>query len=164
VPREAPGIQLERLGESIGVIKDLLEHGRSSRVTQHYAICGMNGPLSRQRPYPPFVIGARGPRMLALAGREATTVSVQGRGTLTMADSIELVIEAAQNRPMFPELNVVMQKGDRCDQYHLGGSTAEMADFLQRQRDELGISYIGYSDIDSTPDDWAVLVANLAGH
>jgi hypothetical protein len=56
-----------------------------------------------------------------------------------------------------------MMSGTRCDQYTLGATVSEMADFLKRQREELGISYVGFSDIDREPEAWAPLVEALTG-
>jgi hypothetical protein len=62
-----------------------------------------------------------------------------------------------------PEINVVMMRGNRCNQYYLGGSVDEMAGFLQRQRELLGISYIGFTDVDRRIQECAGLVERLAG-
>jgi probable F420-dependent oxidoreductase len=73
------GIRVERLAEAVTIIKGLLKGepvafaGRHYRVTSH-AIA----PRPVQKPHPPILIGGNGPRLLALAAREADIVGFSG--------------------------------------------------------------------------------------
>jgi len=73
------GIRVERLAESVPIIKDLLGGAEVNFVGQHYRVTSHRiYPLPVQRPRPPIIIGGNGPRLLALAAREADTVNLTG--------------------------------------------------------------------------------------
>ena len=160
---DPPGVRIGRLADALSVIKDLFEHGEHDPMGPYYAVRAVNGPLSHQRPRPPILVGGKGPRMLALAAREADTVGILPQPAERLAAAVDLVVRESAFRPMPPEINVVMMPGDACSATTLGGSVATMADHLRRQRDELGISYVGFTDVTSAPEDWADLVERLAG-
>lgn len=69
--------RVDRLEEGLAVLKGLLAPGPFSFDGRHYRIAGLDGqPDPAQTPHPPFIIGGGGPRVLALAGREADIVGV----------------------------------------------------------------------------------------
>jgi len=73
------GIRVERLAESVPIVKDLLGGAEVTFVGQHYRITSHKiYPLPVQRPRPPIIIGGNGPRLLALAAREADIVNLTG--------------------------------------------------------------------------------------
>ena len=73
------GIRVERLAESVPIIKDLLGGAEVTFVGQHYRVTSHKiYPLPVQRSRPPIIIGGNGPRLLALAAREADTVNLTG--------------------------------------------------------------------------------------
>jgi len=73
------GIRVERLTESVQIIKDLLGGAEVTFVGRHYRVTSHKTyPLPVQRPRPPIIIGGNGPRLLALAAREADTVNLTG--------------------------------------------------------------------------------------
>jgi probable F420-dependent oxidoreductase len=73
------GVRVERLAESVSVIKGLLGGGEVTFAGQHYRVTGHTiYPRPVQRPHPPIIIGGNGPRLLALAAREADTVNLTG--------------------------------------------------------------------------------------
>jgi probable F420-dependent oxidoreductase len=78
LPLDPAGTRIERLGESIRVVKGLLRGGEAVTFTgDHYRITGLVGqPAAVQRPHPPLVVGGGGRRILSLAGREADIVGV----------------------------------------------------------------------------------------
>jgi probable F420-dependent oxidoreductase len=73
------GVRVERLAESVAIVKRLFEGetvtfaGRHYRVTAHKIY-----PLPAQRPRPPILIGGNGPRLLTLAATEADIVGLSG--------------------------------------------------------------------------------------
>ena len=74
---DSPGVRIARLAESIAVIKGLFADGPFSFHGTHYTVTDLDGqPKPVQRPHPPFVIGGGGPKVLALAAREAQIVGV----------------------------------------------------------------------------------------
>jgi probable F420-dependent oxidoreductase len=74
---DSAGTRVDRLDEAVKVLKGLLGEGAVDHLGEHYDISGLDGlPKPVQRPHPPIVIGGGGPRVLALAGREADIVGI----------------------------------------------------------------------------------------
>ena len=77
IPLDPPGRRIDRLEEAMRVIKALFGDSPVDFVGEHYEINGLEGtPKPVQRPHPPIVIGGGGPRVLALAAREADVVGL----------------------------------------------------------------------------------------
>ena len=77
IPLDSPGVRIERLAESIAIIKGLFADGPFSFTGKHYTVTELDGaPKPVQKPHPPFVIGGGGPKVLALAAKEAKIVGV----------------------------------------------------------------------------------------
>ena len=73
------GIRVERLAESVTIIKGLLGGVEVNFAGQHYRVTGHRiHPRPVQRPHPPVIIGGNGPRLLALAAHEADIVNFTG--------------------------------------------------------------------------------------
>ncbi|MCB1004505.1 MAG: TIGR03621 family F420-dependent LLM class oxidoreductase [Acidimicrobiales bacterium] len=73
---DRPGVRIDRFEEALTIIKGLFGSGPVTHTGEHYTVTGLEGfPKPVQQP-PPFLIGAGGPRMLALAAREADIVGV----------------------------------------------------------------------------------------
>ncbi|MEQ8842443.1 MAG: TIGR03621 family F420-dependent LLM class oxidoreductase [Acidimicrobiales bacterium] len=76
-PLHGPGIRIERLAESITVMKRCFADGEFSHTGTHYSVVGLDGlPAPVQRPHPPLMIAGGGPKVLGLAGREADIVGI----------------------------------------------------------------------------------------
>ncbi len=76
-PLDRAGVRIARLDESIAIIKGLMADGPFSFDGQHYRVADLEGePKPVQRPHPPFVIGGGGPKILALAARQAQIVGI----------------------------------------------------------------------------------------
>ena len=116
---DRPGVRIDRLEESIAVLKGLMGDGPFTFQGKHYAVTDLDGhPKPVQRPHPPFLIGGGGRRTLELAAREAQIVGLAprilpGRGgdpaSITWEgtrEKIGWVLEAAGNRFEELELNV----------------------------------------------------------
>jgi probable F420-dependent oxidoreductase len=74
---DPPKVRIDRLEESIGILKGLFAGERVTHDGPHYRLGGARlEPRPVQRPHPPFVIGGGGPRMLRLAAREADIVGL----------------------------------------------------------------------------------------
>jgi len=77
IPMDNARERVDRLEEGLAVIKGLFAPGPFSYEGKHYRISGLDGlPKPVQQPGPPVLIGGGGPRVLALAGREADIVGV----------------------------------------------------------------------------------------
>jgi probable F420-dependent oxidoreductase len=73
------GLRIERLAESVTIIKRLLGGAEVTFAGQHYRVTSHTiYPLPVQRPHPPIIIGGYGPRLLTLAAQEADTVNLTG--------------------------------------------------------------------------------------
>ena len=72
IPLDSPGVRIARLAESIAVLKGLLGDGPFTFEGEYYRVTDLDGqPKPVQRPHPPFIVGGGGPKILALAAREA---------------------------------------------------------------------------------------------
>lgn len=146
---DRPGLRIERMVESIDVLRGLFAEGPLQYEGRHYRIDGLEGrPKPVQRPHPPFLIGGGGPRMLKLAGRLADIVGVNPNlspGAITAEvgqdataarfdQKLTWVAEGAGDRLADVELNVrcfvVLFTSDRA------GTAAAMAPGLGLTPDE----------------------------
>jgi probable F420-dependent oxidoreductase len=74
---DPPGTRVDRLVESIAVIKALFGPEPVDFEGEHYRVRGLQGaPAPVQLPHPPLFVGGGSPRVLRLAGREADVVGV----------------------------------------------------------------------------------------
>jgi F420-dependent oxidoreductase-like protein len=66
--------RVDRFAEAVAMIDTYLRNDESSFAGEHYRLDGVyNRPAPVQRPRPPLVMGAHGPRMLKLVARYADT-------------------------------------------------------------------------------------------
>jgi probable F420-dependent oxidoreductase len=73
------GVRVERLAESVAIVKRLFEGETVTFVGRHYRVTAHKiYPLPAQRPRPPILIGGNGPRLLTLAAGEADIVGLTG--------------------------------------------------------------------------------------
>ena len=71
--------RVERLAESVTIIKRLLNGEQVTFAGRHYRVTGHTiSPRPAQKPHPPILIGGNGRRLLALAAREADIVGFSG--------------------------------------------------------------------------------------
>ena len=119
VPFEPVATRVERLTESVAVLKGLFGDGPFTFHGRHYTITEHDGqPKPVQRPHPPLLIGGGGRRTLSMAAREADIVGLAPRQlsgqraeprSMTLAaaeEKIAWVREAAGDRFAGLELNV----------------------------------------------------------
>lgn len=185
IPFESGGARLARLAEALPLIKALLAGERASAPGPHYAVAEATiAPAPVQRPHPPILIAGSGPRLLALAAREADIVALGLRPDETAAGAaakIALLRAAAGERFAALELNLnLVAVGGRATRYiaaQFGGGTAalvnsgavavltgaveEMCAQLLARRESLGISYLTVSS--ELMEALAPVVARLAG-
>jgi probable F420-dependent oxidoreductase len=77
IAMDAAATRVDRLEEGLTVLKGLFAPGPFSFEGAHYRVTDLDGlPAPAQSPHPPFIIGGGGPRVLALAGREADIVGI----------------------------------------------------------------------------------------
>lgn len=119
------GARVERLAEAVAIVKGLLGGEQVTFAGRHYRVTDHRiHPLPVQRPYPPILIGGNGPRLLALAAKEADIVGLSGitfrRGgadpdlsgwrVAGVDERLRLVREAAGDRYDRLELNALVQR------------------------------------------------------
>jgi probable F420-dependent oxidoreductase len=120
LPLDSAGRRIDRLAESVTVLKRFFTEETVTFDGEHYQVRGLLAyPKPAQRPHPPFFIGGGGQRMLNLAGREADIVGlhfkVNADGTAdaserteaALARKIEWVRAAAGERFGAIELNLL---------------------------------------------------------
>jgi probable F420-dependent oxidoreductase len=77
LPYESPGVRIEKLKETLAVLKGLWGETPFNYSGKHYTITGHDGtPKPVQQPHPPLLVGGGGKRVLRLAAREADIVGV----------------------------------------------------------------------------------------
>jgi probable F420-dependent oxidoreductase len=80
IPMDPPGVRVERLAESVQVIRGLFGAEPFSFEGRHYRIDGLDGlPKPVQRPNPPIMIGGGGRRILDFAAAHADIVGIHAR-------------------------------------------------------------------------------------
>ena len=113
------GVRIERLAETLQVLKGLFGEGAFSFNGDHYRIEQLDiFPKPVQRPHPPILIGGGKRRVLTLAGREADIV-----GILTTSVATGTVIDDPEERTL-PAIREKLDwiragAGDRFDQIEL---------------------------------------------
>lgn len=168
ISADSGGVRVERLAESLGVIKALLSGQRVSAPGPYYAIADAQAfPQTFQQPRPPILVAGSGKRLLALAAREADIVALGARPDETaaaVAEKVAWLREAAGNRFAQLELNInLIAVGDPSHQpsrarygldidiaqmmrnaspFVLMGRPDDMRDQLLQRREALGVSYI----------------------
>jgi probable F420-dependent oxidoreductase len=79
---EPPSLRVGRLEEAVRIIKGIFTTTPFSFTGQYYTVRDFAlSPASIQQPHPPILLGGGGPRILALAAREADIVSFGMRTT-----------------------------------------------------------------------------------
>ena len=185
IPFDPGGVRVARLAEALGLVKTLLAGEPATAPGPHYAAAGAQPyPRPAQRPRPPVLVAASGPRLLALAAREADIVAIGGRpdeGEAGIGERIDRLRRAAPER--FPELELnvnLVAVGERVhpavaarfgldpDQLIrsgsplvLTGTADQMVERLERTREALGVSYVTMPD--AFMDACAPVVERLAG-
>ena len=120
LPMDPPAQRIDRLAESITILKRFFTEETVTFTGAHYQVSGLAAsPKPAQRPHPPFFIGGGGPRVLRLAGQEADIVGLHfkvnadggtdasERTEAALARKIEWVRAAAGERFGAIELNLL---------------------------------------------------------
>ena len=173
IPLDSPVVRYERMVETIHIIKSFFVNDSVTFKGKHYQVSGLAAyPKPVQQPHPPLLMGARGPRMLQLAAKEADIIGVMGpddsaaermatlrrrsRRTLC-ALGIQCALPASAGRGRAGRASIP----EFSNMASLSGSRSEIIEYLQRRRDSLHVSYIAV--IGTAMDAFAPVVAELAG-
>ena len=102
IPFEPVGARIERLTETIAILKGCFAEGPFSFAGAHFTITGHDAvPKPAQRPHPPMFVGGGGKRLLTLAGREAQIVGLAPRlvqGDTPRVDAWSLTAAATEQK------------------------------------------------------------------
>jgi probable F420-dependent oxidoreductase len=104
---DRPGVRIDRLEESIAIVKGLMAEGPFTFHGKHYTVTDLDGhPKPVQRPHPPFIIGGGAPKILGLAAREAAIVGVNAnlRGGVAISDDAARSMTGAATDEKIPLL------------------------------------------------------------
>ena len=130
IPLDPPGVRIDRLEESVQLVRGLLSGQETTFSGQHYQVTGMTlRPHPTTAGGPPLLLGGGGRRMLTLAARHADIVGINSSmragviGTDAATDAlagptdqkVAWVREAAGDRFDDLELNVLAFLAAVCD-------------------------------------------------
>ncbi|HEU0166490.1 MAG TPA: LLM class flavin-dependent oxidoreductase [Chloroflexota bacterium] len=170
LPIDPPGVRVERLAETLKILKAYYEQGPKVNFQgKHYQLTDFAAyPPGFTKPRPKILVGARGPRMLRLAAREADIISIMAG---PLAEKRDIIREAAGARYSQIELNVLATriqvdgKPDAPSNFPGGegliGSRDQVIEQLLKQREESDVSYIAVGAL--AMEAMAPVVAKLSG-
>jgi probable F420-dependent oxidoreductase len=101
LPFEPAAIRVEKLDETVAVMKAIFDEGSVSFHGRYFRVEGFEGvPKPEQRPWPPLAIGGGSPSVLRLAARQADIVSLNydNRSGKLGADGIQRSTAEATRR------------------------------------------------------------------
>jgi probable F420-dependent oxidoreductase len=115
IPYDTPRVRVDRMEEALALIKRFWTEETVTHQGSYYKVRDARVlPRPTQHPHPPVMIGGGGPRMLAIAAREAQIVAIAPRinpdggakvGTVTV-ESVEERIATLRRAPRFLELEL----------------------------------------------------------
>ncbi|MEO5987030.1 MAG: TIGR03621 family F420-dependent LLM class oxidoreductase, partial [Candidatus Limnocylindria bacterium] len=99
LPYDAAGTRIDRMLESLDVIRRLLSGQEVTHSGRFYQLDRARvHPAPVQRPHPPIMLGAGGPRMVRIAAREAQIVSLVPQFSASGRPMVRHATEAALER------------------------------------------------------------------
>lgn len=183
IPFASAGTRVERLAESIQIMKRLFTEETVSFNGKHYTISELKGQIRPvQQPHLPILVAGIGERMLKLAAREANSIAIGFKWTrqgtdptdATMEQKVAWIKQAAGER--FAELelcqsiyDIAITDSGADIPSQAGGppmpkrqlSTEQAIEQLLEQRARYGFSYLQVSQ--AQMENFAPVVERLAG-
>jgi probable F420-dependent oxidoreductase len=101
--KESGGVRLNKLGEALQILRALFSGERVTFEGRYYAVSGASLYPRPEKP-PPILVAAAGPRAIAQAGRLADIVALGTRSRELLAQQVELLRVAAEDRLQNMEL------------------------------------------------------------
>jgi probable F420-dependent oxidoreductase len=159
LPLDEPGPRVSSFMEAVRIVKAFLSSDEpvdfEGKYYRHQGL--VTSPRPVQKPHPPIMIAGAGPRIMRFAAREADiiniaprppTVGPTPRGSIgfgmTMADEINLLKEAAQERYAALELSVYAQAIDiTADEEDALAKVAKDLDTTREAADDMPATLVG---------------------
>ena len=189
VPFGRPGARIDRVAETLRVVKGLLGGQRVTSFGTSYAVDGAE-VFPRPARRPSILVAAGGRRMIELAAREADVIALgvdPRQGESALAERVEWARSVAGDRLPEVELSLnlvavlppegpppsvrsrvlaifgveLAELAKAGSAFVLTGDTAAVCDQLEGLRERLGVSYVTVAD--DTAEPFAQVVARLAG-
>lgn len=182
IPYASAGTRVERLGESVKLIKQLFTQETVNFQGKHYTITEMKGYIQpAQQPHPPLLIAGAGERMLKLAAREANIIAIGSKITahgpdpndVSLEQKVAWIKETAGERFRALELSQTIYDIEITDSQAINRAaqtwpmrtramtTAQVVERLLEMRERYGISYLQIHD--GQLENFAPVVAQLSG-
>jgi probable F420-dependent oxidoreductase len=146
IPLDRAGVRIERLAESIAILKGLFAPGPFTFEGKHYQVRDLDGaPKPVQQPVP-FVIGGGAPKILTLAAREAAIVGINANlrsGDGNSADAAKSLTPAATDAKLATLREVAGARFDELEIQTLVGFvhvTDDAAPIFEGMAQHFGIS------------------------
>jgi probable F420-dependent oxidoreductase len=170
IPLNPPGVRYERLTETLAILDACFNNDEVNFQGKHFQLTEF---VSYPRPvqaHVPLMLGARGPRMLRLAGRHADIVGVMGGPETNHAEQLDVVRAAAADRfesiefnQLYLQVNIDGQASGvpRSNLPALTGSRDQVVEHLLAVRERELVSYVVV--VGTAIDAFAPIVARLNG-
>jgi probable F420-dependent oxidoreductase len=170
IPLSPPGARYERLTETLGILDACFNNDEVNVQGKYFQLTNfMSYPRPVQTPVP-LMLGARGPRMLRLAGRRADIIGIMGGPETNHAEQLDIVRAAAGERFDAIEFNQLYLQVSvdghesgavRSNLPALSGSCEEIVEKLSAERERTLVSYVVV--VGTVIDAFAPVVARLNG-
>jgi probable F420-dependent oxidoreductase len=173
IPLDPPGVRVERFIETLEILKAWTSRDAITFEGKHYHLSDLPAyPRPIQQPRIPILMGARGPRMLRLAAREADSIGIMGSPDQTPAEQLAVVRSAAAERFDRIEFNALYLRVQVDGQPPasgtawsnlpgLTGSREQIVETLLAQREASLVTYVIV--VGTAIDAFAPIVSRLAG-
>ena len=171
LPLDPPGVRYDRFVELLEILKACFSEESVTFAGKHYQLKDLPAYPKPVQAHVPLMMGARGPRMLRLAAREADIIGIMGGPGEDHAAQLELVRSAAGARFDGIEFNSLYLNVQVDGQPEAGGpasplpglvgSRDQIVEQLQARREQFLVSYVVV--VGSAIDAFAPVVARLAG-
>ena len=171
IPLDPPGARFERFTETLAILKAHFADDSVSFNGKHYQLKDLPAYPKPVQAHVPLLMGARGPRMLRLAGREADIIGVMGGPGTDHAEQLEIVRAAAGDRFDRIEFNTLYLNvqvdgspeaaGPASPLPGLTGSREQVIERLVAQREQFLVSYVVV--VGTAIDAFAPVLSRLAG-
>lgn len=172
IPLDPPGRRYERLTETLHILSACFANDSVTFAGKYYQLTDFVAYPHPAQAHVPLMLGARGPRMLGLAGRQADIIGIMGGPDVNRADQMATVREAAGDRFDDIEFNALYLRVEVDGHVATAGSSAATLPGLTGSREQIIEHLLAQRERDLTSyivvvgtaiDAFAPIVARLSG-